>query len=74
MAEEVRDRQPNVLGDLAQEDRGDVAAFMERDGCETAVWVPKLLVRAPLAHFLESQGEKGGDDFARLEYRRPRHR
>jgi hypothetical protein len=67
MAEEVRDRQSNVLGDLADADRGNVAALMERDGSEPAAWVPKLLVRASLSHLLGSQRAKDGNEFPRLE-------
>jgi len=36
--------------------------------------MPKLLVKTTLAYFFETQCAKDGDDFARFQYRRPRHR
>ena len=41
-------RQADVRGDLAQEDRRDVAALVKRNSREPPIGVPELLVRASL--------------------------
>jgi hypothetical protein len=48
-------REPNVLCDLAQQYRRNIATGMDRNGGKASVSVPKLFVRAAYADFPESQ-------------------
>ena len=48
LLEELRDGEPDVFGDLAQERWRDVAARVERDSCRTPGTVAKLPVRPAL--------------------------
>lgn len=45
---------------------------MERNGRDTPVSMPILLVRASLPNLDETEGQQDGDDFARLENRKAR--
>jgi len=67
--DEFLDGQTNVLSDLTKQNRRNVAARVDGDGSNPAVWVPELLVGATLPNFLKTESLKQGDDFARLEDR-----
>jgi len=43
--QQIIERQADILGDLAQQDRGEVAADMQRHGGRAAIEVAELLVR-----------------------------
>ncbi len=46
---------------------------MNRNRGTTTIGMCELLVGAALSDFGEAQGDQDGDDFARLENRKPRH-
>lgn len=46
---------------------------MNRNRCATTIRMCELLMGAALSDFGEAQSHKDGDDFARLENRKPRH-
>ena len=46
---------------------------MNRNRCATTIGMCELLVGAALPDFSEAQSDQDGDDFARLENRKPRH-
>ena len=43
-----------VFDDLAEQEGGDVASAMYRNGRATTIWVPKLLVGTSLPYLFES--------------------
>ena len=45
---------------------------MNRNRCATTIGMCELLMGAALSDFSEAQSHKDGDDFARLENRKPR--
>lgn len=58
-----------VLDDLAEQEGGDVAAAMHRNGCSPTVWVAKLFVRTPLPYFFESHPLEYRDHISRRQHR-----
>ena len=73
MLEELGYRKPDVACDAAQENGRDITARMEGDGGSSTVHVPKLLVRALLAHLFEPELLQDGGDFTRLQNRDVAH-
>jgi hypothetical protein len=71
--EQFLDGQADVLRDLAQEDRREIATCVERYSRRAAIDVAKLLVRAALAHLDEAQRGENGNDLAGFEDRDTRH-
>lgn len=71
--QQVLQRQADVLCDLAQQNRRDISSGMHGNGCASAIRVPKLLVRAPLANLSKAQCFQDRDDLARSENPRPVH-
>jgi hypothetical protein len=67
------DGKPNVLGDVAQQSRGDVAAGVKWNSAAMSGTVAKLLVGSTLAHLDESQLVQDRDDFSRFPYRDVSH-
>lgn len=52
---EILNGKADVLGDLAQEEGRDVSPGVERHGGITTIEMAKLLVRAALTHFFETE-------------------
>jgi hypothetical protein len=73
MIEKVFNGQPDVLGDLPQQDGRNIAAAVKWNGSGTAVDMTKLLMCATLTHFYKAQLQEDRDDFARLKDRDARH-
>jgi hypothetical protein len=69
----IIDRQVDVLGDLAEQYRGDVSASVERHGCAASIRMAELLVGASLPDFLETQSFEYSDDFLGFEDRNSAH-
>jgi hypothetical protein len=65
--QEVLNRHADVLGDLAQQRRRNVATLMKRHCCSAPIGMPKLSVRAALPNLDEPQRCKKCNDLARLE-------
>jgi hypothetical protein len=65
--------QPDVLRDLAEQRRGDVATFMHGDSGSTAIRVTILYMRTALSHSHESQGFEAATHFDGLEDRQRSH-
>ncbi len=61
-------RHAGVLRDLAKEDRGEVATRVERECGLSAVGMPILPMRAPLAHEGEPEALEEPLDLPRLEH------
>ncbi len=68
-----RHRHANILGDLSEQDRGNIPAAMNRHGRASAIWMAKLLVGAPLPNFFKTQCFKSCGNFTGLEDRELRH-
>ena len=66
-------READVSGDLAKQDRRDVAPGVEGNRRCAAIGVTELLVRTALAYFDEPDRHEERDDLAGLEYRDARH-
>lgn len=69
MFQELIHSQANVLGDLANEYRRDIAAGVKRNRSRPTVRMAKLLVRTALPYFGEAKREQDGDNFSRLQDR-----
>jgi hypothetical protein len=69
VTDELVGREPNVLGDQANEGGGDLSSAMHRDRGGSAVRVAKLLVRPALPDLAEAEGFQDRDDGPRLERR-----
>jgi len=63
----------DILGDLAQQDRRDVASLVNRHRGSSPIWVAKLLVRSALARLSEAQLVQDRDDFLGFEDRQFGH-
>src|SRR5450759_4375468 len=71
--EQIIDGQTDVLGDLAQKNRREVAASVKRHRSRATIGVAKLLVRTALAHLGKTERQQNGNNLARLENRDARH-
>lgn len=60
-------RQPDVLRDLAQQGRGDVAPGVKGNRRSATVCMAELLVGALLPNFGEAQGLQKGHNLTRVE-------
>lgn len=67
MSEDFIQRKADVFGDLAEQDRGNVAALVARNRCATPIDIAKLFVGATLADFGKAQFDEDGDDFIGFE-------
>lgn len=67
MFQEFPDGEADVLGDLAEQGRGDVAALVHRHGGAPAVGVPVLHMGAALPHDNKPQPLQYAADLARLQ-------
>ncbi|MCP9449936.1 MAG: hypothetical protein NNA21_07740 [Nitrospira sp.] len=67
MLEQVIDSEPDILGDLPEQDGRNIPALMERHGGASSGTVTKLLVRATLPDLRETKLEENGNDRCRLE-------
>ena len=63
----------DVLDDLSEQIRRDVAAAVYRHGGNPSIGVLELLMRSALTHLAEVQLMKNGDDVTRSENRQLRH-
>lgn len=54
MPDELLNMHPNVLGDLAQDDRGNIARTMNGNCCSPPINMTVLTVRSPLTDKNES--------------------
>ena len=63
------DGQADVAGNLAQQDRRDVAPLVEGNRRATSIRVAELLVRPSLPDFDEAESAKRRDDLAGLQDR-----
>ena len=59
--------QPDVPGDMPEQDRGQVASLMYRNCCCAAVRMPEAFMGTALPNFLEPERGKDGDGLARLK-------
>ena len=73
MLKQLFQRHANIFGDLAKQDRRDIAAGMHWDGRRAAVGMAKLLVGAALAYFHETTPREKRDYLARFKDRNPGH-
>ncbi len=64
---------PDVLGDLPQQDRGDIPTAMERYRCASPVRMTILLMRASLSNLRKTQRLELGGHFSGLEDGKRRH-
>jgi len=64
---ELLGRKADVLGDLAQQRRGDVPSRVKWHGRSPTVSVPILLVGTPLPNLREAEALEKGNYFPRLE-------
>jgi len=71
--EQIIDVQADILGDLAQQNRREVAAGVKRHRGRATIGVAELLVRTALAHLGKPERQQNGNDLARLENRDARH-
>jgi len=71
--EEPVNRQSNVLRDLSQQNRREVAAAVNWDGCAPTIGMSKLFMGSALAHFYESKAFKDHNDLSRFKYRNVAH-
>ena len=55
MFEQFGHGETDVLGDLPEQNWGNVATGVKRDGCGAACAVTKLLVRTTLPHFNKAE-------------------
>lgn len=67
------DGEADVLGNLAQQDRRNVAPSVERHRGAASLAIPELFVRATLADFDKAQPNQQGDNLLGFEYRRLAH-
>ena len=73
MFKKLADCEPNVLGNLPEQHRRDIAAFMERHGGITTSAITKLLVRTALPDFIKPELMKNSHDFGGPENRNVPH-
>ena len=73
MPEEFLDGQPDIAGNLAQQNRGNVSAWMIRNGRAPPVQMPLLHMRAPLPHQKEAQPFQQSAHLSRLQDRKFSH-
>ena len=73
MPDELFRANANVLDDLTQDDRREVARTMVGHGCLPAVGVPKLAVGPALAHLCETKLFQNTNRLAGLQYRQKAH-
>jgi len=59
---------------LAEQEGGDVASAMDRNGRATTVRMPELLVGASLSDFLEAHLPENGDHLPEAQNRQLPHR
>lgn len=55
MLEEIIKREPDVFGDLTEQDRGNVSTLMKRNRCASTRGIAELFVRSALADFGETE-------------------
>jgi hypothetical protein len=60
MRQEFLYRQTDVFGDLAEQNRGDIADAMKGDGCAAAIRMAVLSVGPALTHLLKPERFKNG--------------
>ena len=65
--EEIIKREPDVFGDLTEQDRGDVPTLMKRNRCAVPRSIAELFVRSALANFGETKLDEDSNDFIGLE-------
>ena len=65
--------QPDILGDLAQQDRRNVTPLMEWNGGAPAVGMTKLFVRTALTNLDKPKRNQNGNDLRRLQDRDVSH-
>ena len=65
--EQAIDGEPDVFGDLPEQDGRNIPALMKRHGGTSSSTVTKLLVRTTLPDLRETKLEENGDDLCRLE-------
>jgi hypothetical protein len=51
---------PNIFGNLAQKQRRNVTAAVDRNGRAAAIFVSELLVGSPLAYFFDPSSTVAG--------------
>ena len=73
MADELFRCQPNVLCDLAEQNRREIAACVIRNLRTTAIRVAKLHVGTALSNQGESEDLQNADNLAGFEHGQPRH-
>ena len=73
MVKELIRRQPNVLDDLSEDDRREVARPMVRHRCLSPVWMAKLPMRPALAHLDEAKPFKDTHGFPWFKNRQGSH-
>jgi hypothetical protein len=73
MLEHLGHRETDIFGDLAEENRRNVAAGVKRNRCTATGAITKLFVRPTLPHFGEAQFAQDRYDFGRLENRDVAH-
>ena len=71
--EQFFDTQTDILGDLAQQDRGNIPTGVERHGSAATIGMTELLVGTALSGFDEAERLQEGNDLAWLENRDARH-
>ncbi len=69
VAEKLVNSHADVLRDLTQKDRRDVAALVKWDRRRPTVCMAKLRMRAAAAHFFEAQVAENRRHLARLQDR-----
>ena len=67
MLEELIKREPDVFGDLTEQDWGDISTLMKWNRCAAACGIAELLVRSALADFGKTEFDENGNDFAGFE-------
>jgi hypothetical protein len=71
--DEILGRQADVLSDLADEGRADVASTMHWYGGGAPIGMTELFMRASLADFDEAEVRQDRHDFASFEWRNAPH-